>query len=92
LFSLVSATTLVASAATIRVTVAAAELVPRLLTCTEKVTAEPTDGFAGVDVTLSTCRSGPGAWPTTSCDDAVKVLLALFCSATVSAGSTTADT
>src|ERR1043165_8130068 len=66
-------------------------VMPRLLTATVKLTAAPTAGFDGFDETLSTCRSGPGAWETTSWDAAVKALLDSFCSATVFAGSTVAD-
>ena len=57
-----------------------------------KVTAAPTAGFDGFEAMLSTCRSGPGACATTSGDAAVKVLLPLFCSTIVFAGSTTAET
>ena len=67
-------------------------VMPRLLTATVKLTAAPTAGFDGFDETLSTCRSGPGACATTSCDVAVKALLLSFCSTTVLAGSTLART
>src|SRR5215207_4989559 len=76
-----------------RVTVVAPlALAPRLLTATVNVTGAPTAGFDGLVLMLSTCRSGPGAWPTTSCVGAVKLLLALFCSTIVLVGSTTAVT
>lgn len=67
-------------------------VVPRLCTETVNDTAEPTAGFAGLDPMSSTWRSGPGAWATTSCAVAVKPLLSLSCSMTVSVGSTTALT
>jgi hypothetical protein len=75
-----------------RVVEAPAPEVPRLLTATVNETAAPTAGLPGFEVIAVTCRSGPGAWPTTSCAGAVNVLLSLFCSATVLAGSTVAAT
>jgi hypothetical protein len=75
-----------------RVTLAAAPLVPRLWTATLKPTAAPTAGLAGLVLIPVTCRSGPGAGPTTSCVGAVKVLLASFCSGTRWSGSTVAAT
>src|SRR5215207_7978627 len=66
--------------------------VPRLFTATVKVTAWPAAGFGGLEVMPRTCRSGPGACATTSGAEAVKVLLVLFCSTIVLAGSTTEET
>lgn len=79
--------------ATRRVTVPALTAeVPRLCTATVKVTEAPTAGFAGLEVMPRTSRSGPGLWPTVSREAAVRLLLLLSCSATVSVGSTTAET
>lgn len=76
-----------------RVTVPAeTPVVPRFSTATVKLTAEPTAGLAGLVVIPVTRRSGPGLWPTTSFTEAVRLLLLLSCSATVSVGSTTAET
>lgn len=71
---------------------AATALVPRLWTFTVNVTTEPTAGLAGFEVISVTSRSGPGLWPTVSLPAAVRLLLSLSCSTTVSRGSTTADT
>lgn len=76
-----------------RVTVPAATvLVPRLLTVAVKETSAPTAGAAGLGVIAVTVRSGPGAWPTTSLEEPVRLLLVSSCSTTDPAGSTTADT
>ena len=76
-----------------RVTVpAATALVPRLSTVTVKETCAPTAGAAGLGVIAVTVRSGPGLCPTTSFEDAVRLLFVSSCSTTVPAGSTTADT
>jgi hypothetical protein len=67
-------------------------LVPRLRTATVKVTFAPTAGFAGLVVMEVTSRSGPGACVTTSLAAALRLLLPLSSSVTVSVGSTTAET
>ncbi len=75
-----------------RVVLAPLAVVPRLWTETVKLTAEPTAGLAGLEVTPVISRSGPGAWETWSWVEAVKVLLVSFCSKTVLSGSTVAAT
>lgn len=67
-------------------------VVPRLFTDTVKVTAAPTAGLDGLEEMPVTWRSGPGLWATTSFEAAVRLLLLLSCSTTVSVGSTTAET
>ncbi len=76
-----------------RVTVPAGTVaVPRFWTATVKETAAPTAGADGLAEMPVTFRSGPGLWVTVSFVAAVRLLLPLSCSATVSVGSTTAET